>query len=330
MLTRLQRRFLHTWRTLIGPGDITVLLIVMGLLVVPALALDTAGWPLGMRTIIPVLLLSLVFGFLLARSHYNELLALIISLIYGLSFVMLFAALNEPGGLAEGAYSVVQRTMTWLVDAVSGGINQDDLVFTLLVAMLFWFLGYNGAWHIFRIDRVWRVILPPGLILAANSVFYEGEASLDLYLIVFLFFSLLLIARSNLDMREWEWYISGIRVPRSLRHRFLLVGACLALVALVAAWGVPMGNLQERLNNFQEFLRNDPLTQFSEFWNRLFSPIETTGPATTDYYGADSLELGGAIKLGEQVVFSVTAPAPQPFQRYYWRSRVFDTYESGR
>jgi transglutaminase-like putative cysteine protease len=48
---------------------------------------------------------------------------------------------------------------------------------------------------------------------------------------------------------------------------------------------------------------------------------------TADYYGGESLELGGAIRLGEQIVFVVSAPAQH---RYYWRSRVFDIYEGGR
>ena len=65
----------------------------------------------------------------------------------------------------------------------------------------------------------------------------------------------------------------------------------------------------------------------SEFWNRLFASGDIQGPTTADYYGSDSLELGGAIQLGEQDVMLVNAP---PGRRYYWRSRIFDTYESGR
>ncbi|MFW5692424.1 MAG: transglutaminase TgpA family protein, partial [Chloroflexota bacterium] len=208
----------------------------------------------------------------------------------------------------------------------TGGINQDDLVFTLLVSLLFWFLGYSAAWHTFRIDRVWRVILPPGLILATNVVFYSGNADLDLYLVLFLFLSLLLIVRSNLDAREWEWYNNGVRVPRKLRRQFVNIGALLALIVLLVGWFIPSGDLQDRLDRFQQFLQSDPIQEMSEFWNRLVSPVEAQGPTTADYYGGDTLELGGAIRLGEQEVFYVDVP---PDRRYYWRSRVYDTYEGG-
>ncbi|MEO8611388.1 MAG: transglutaminaseTgpA domain-containing protein [Chloroflexota bacterium] len=326
-LTRWRRRLVHSWRTLFTPGDMTALLIAIALLLMPVLSLAAAGWPLDLRTVIPTMVLSILFGFLLARSHYNEFMALIMSGVYGIGIVLLLAAINEPGGLGEGAVSVFSRIFRWATDALTGGINQDDLVFTLLVAVLFWFLGYNVAWHIFRIDRVWRVILPPGLILVTNSVYYTGTNNLDGYLIVFTFLALLLIIHSNLDARAWEWYVNGIRVPAKLRRQFFRIGVVLAIVALLAAWVVPSSDLQDRLNHFQEFMRAEPLTQLTELWNRLFSSVEAQGPTTADYYGSDSLQLGGAIKLGEQMVFLVSAPQGH---RYYWRSRVFDTYDLGR
>ncbi len=326
-LDRWRRRLTFTWRNLFAPGDEFALIVALLLLLMPVLALTAAGWPLALNTVLPVMLLSVVFGFLLARSQYNELLALLMSGIYGVGFVLLVAAINEPGGLGDGAYSVFTRLLRWIMDATTGGINQDALVFTLLIATLFWFLGYNIAWHVFRIDRVWRAVLPPGLILVANSLYYTGSANLDGYLLVFAFLALLLVIRSNLDARAWEWYINGIRVPRSVRRQFFRVGIFLALIAVGAAAVAPRQDLQERLNRFQEFLQSDPLTQLSELWSRLFETVETNGPTTADYYGGDSLQLGGAIQLGEQIVLLVNAP---PGRRYYWRSRVFDIYDAGR
>jgi transglutaminase-like putative cysteine protease len=320
-------RLAETWQSLFAPGDGLTLLLAVALLLMPVLALATAGWPADLRTLIPVTILSLLFGFLLARSQYGELLALFLSITYGIGFVVLIAAINEPGGLGEGAVSVFSRVARWIVDALSGGINQDELIFTILVSGLFWFLGYNAAWHLFRVDRIWRVLIPPGLILATNTVYYTGESNIDRYLIVYVFIALLLIVRSNLDARAWEWYVSGIRVPKAVRGQFLRVGAILALAALLIGGVLQSRDIQERLDRFREFLQSEPITQLSELWNRLFSTVDTQGPTTADYYGGDSLQLGGAIKLGDQVVFLVEAPQGR---RYYWRSRVFDVYSGGR
>ncbi|MEQ8673095.1 MAG: transglutaminaseTgpA domain-containing protein [Aggregatilineales bacterium] len=319
-------KLINFLRTYFSPGDFTTLFIVMVLLLMPALSLSAAEWPVNMRVIVPVLISSAILGLVLARSQFNELLALIVSTTYGICFIVLTAAIGEPGNIGEGVYQVFLRSVTWFLDATSGGINTDDLIFTLLVATLFWFLGYNASWHVFRIDRVWRVVLPPGLILVTNNVFYDGDANLSIYLAIFMFTALLLIARSNLDAREWEWYVNGIRPPTRLRRQFLMVGAVLSLSTLLLAWNAPSGDLQDRLDNFKEFLDSEPLREISEFWNRLFSPVDAAGPTTADYYGGDSLDLGGAIQLGDQTVLQVEV---LPDRRYYWRSRVFDTYESG-
>lgn len=324
--SRLWQRTKAQWQRLFAPGDVTAIIIATALLLMPALSLYAADWPLTPGIVLPVLVLSVIFGFLLSRSYYNELLALLMSGMYGGGFVLLAAAMSLPGGIRSGVYEVFSRTVMWGVDAVSGGINQDDLVFTMLVASLFWFLGYNVAWHTFRIDRVSRVILPPGIILVMNSVYYSGDRSLVPYLVAYSFLALLLVVRSNLDNREWEWYSSGIQVPRQIRRQFNIVGLFLALLAVIIGWAIPSNDLQRRLDQFQAFMQAEPLTQLSEVWNRLFSTIDAYGPVTADYYGGDSLELSGAIQLGDQVVMQVEVP---PGRRYYWRSRIFDTYQDG-
>lgn len=320
------QRFLTGWRRFFAPDDLTTLFIVVVLLLMPALALIAAGLPVAGSVIVPVAILSTALGLILSRSQFGEFLALIISVTYGTCAVVIITALTYFDSISPGVYTVFVRSVTWLIDAATGGINQDDMVFTLLVATLFWFLGYNSAWHVFRIDRVWRVVLPPGVILVSNVVFYSGDVDLNLYIAIFMFMALLLIVRSNLDAREWDWYVNGVRSPRHLRGQFLRIGAALGLIAVLFAWAIPSSDLQERLNRFQQFLQSDPMQQLSEFWNRLFSPVETQGPTTADYYGGDSLDLGGAIRLGDQTVFLVQA---ETGPRYYWRSRVFDTYEGG-
>lgn len=320
------RRFNDFWRRFFAPGDALIVVVTIALLLMPALSLWAAEWPLTLETVIPVLIISVLLGYYLARTNYNELLALTVSGLYGAFSIFLIAAINEPGGLLDGSASVIERLAQWLVDAATGGINQDELVFTLLVATLFWYLGYNAVWHIVRIDRVWRVILPPALIMLTNMVVYAGNASLEIYLIIFAFMALVLIAHSNLENLRWNWYHNDVRVPMEMHNPLLRAAAVVALIVVVGAWVIPMGDIQDRLNNFRQFLQSEPLQQMAEFWNRLVAPIESEGPATADYYGGDSLNLGGAIQLGDQIIFLVDAPQQN---RYYWRSRVFERYDAG-
>lgn len=320
---RLARSWQNTRRRLFRAGDLWSLLLVITLIVFPVLALNAAEWPLSLGVLLPAAILSVLLGFVLARSDFGEFLSLVIATAYGLGVILLLTAGQEVGGMA----AVIDRLTLWLTDAFGGGVNQDPIAFTLLVGMLFWTLGFNAAWHVFHIDRVWRVILPPAVILLTNSAFYNGNASLEPYIVGFMFASLVLIAHSSLDEREWDWYTHGIRVPRRLRGQFLRVGAVLAAVAVFGAWLIPTNSLQEQLNDFQAFMRSDPLRELSELWGRLFQTVEAEGPTSADYYGGDSLNLTGAIQLGDQEVLIAQAPLDR---RYYWRSRVFDTYELGQ
>lgn len=316
------------WRSPISLDEVSVLLVVGVLLLMPLLTIEIAGWPVDLDTVLPITLFSVAFGWLFARSRFGEIAALTLSSLYCLLAVILVAAFNLSLPFQDAVAAVLSRSLDWTIDAVSGGINTDELVLTLLVAILFWFLAYNADWHIFRLDRVWRVVLPPGLILLVNLIFFSGGEPLDVYLFGFLLMALVLIVRSNLDQRAWDWYLRGVRVPTMVRRQFAAIGIVLSLLALAFAWGVPSNDLQERLNTFQRFLASDPIQQMAEVWNRLFAPIEGEGSATTDYYGADLLNLGGAISLGDDVVFTVDAPRSS--QRYYWRSRVFERYADGQ
>lgn len=308
------------------PGDAFALPAALLLLCMPALSLNAAGWALQMTIVLPMIVASLVVGFLVARSRFSELYSLLVTLVYGFCILLLVGAAAQPGGIGQGLLSVFSRAVQWFIDAFTGGINQDDLIFTLLISSLFWFLGFNLCWHLFRVNHVWRAVLPPGLILIVNGVYYVGGVSLQPYLIAYVVLVLLLIVRANIENHAADWAARRLGMPPGLRRQLYIAGAALT-VLLLGTWLIPTRDVQERLNRFQEFLSSEPLQQLSEFWLRLFSAAETQGPATSDYYGGDSLQLGGAIRLGDEVALYVSAP---PEHRYYWRSRVFDIYDAGR
>lgn len=322
----------RVWRRLFLRGDVTALLLAVGIVLVPGLAMRAAAWTEGLEQLVPIIILSVVFGFLLARSHYGELLSLLISSVYSLGFIGVVTAQSIEGGtLLERVAIVFTRSVAWLHALTSGGIAQDNLVFVLFLSVLFWFLGHNTAWHIFRIDRVWRAVLPAGFVILVNIFYYTGELSLGIYLAVYAVFALLLLVRSTIDAQEWGWYLKRMSLPAGLRNQFLRWGAVLALVLVGVAWTLPTGTDGDNLDRVQEFLNSDPLDQLNDLFNRLFASLENEGLVTADYYGGNSLQLGGAIQLGDQPVMLVEAPPMfGPEARYYWRSRTFSQYEGGR
>jgi len=321
------QRSIQNVRDFFARGDFVAMLLALVVLLAPSLALLASGWALDPVLLLGSSVLGVLVNTLLARSRYDELFTFLASGLLGLFSLLLLAALSLRMNFFSALRQVVERLATWLLDAFSGGINQDDLAFSLLVAALFWILAYNAVWHIFRLERAWRAALPSAVLLVLAVILYEGETSLDPYVLAFVLAVLLLFVRSSLDARQWAWYNSGFRIPPNFRQQMVRAGALLALIVVSAAWIVPSANLRERLDSFQEFLRSDPLQALADLANRLLTPIEADGPPSTDYYGGDSLNLGGAIRLGDQPILLVDAPRQD---RYFWRARVFERYDGGR
>ena len=298
-----------------------------GLMIVTALALDAAGWTDGLRSLVVISLFSVGFGFLLARSHYSELVALILSSVYCLAVVLVTNAILQVdhGTLWQRTDALLGQVGAWLNQAMAGEQpDNDSVAFVLFLSVLFWFLGHNAAWHIFRVDRVWRVIAPTGMILLANQFYYQGSAPLDRYLVIFVILALLLLIRSHIEAREYDWFLRRVSFPGHVRRTFMQAGGLLAVVLVIAAWRAPTGQDDRSLERIRDLLSGEKLTQLAELWNRLFSSLEGQGIATADYYGGDELQLGGAIQLGDQPVMYVSAPYGP---RYYWRSTVYDSYD---
>lgn len=326
-MTRLSQRLRLYWHDQLTHGEIPALLLALGLLWMPALALRAAAWTDGLSILLPIICVALIISFLLARSQFSELTALLLSTLYGLATIITVHALALPGSLApkDRLTELADRINRWWADVSNGVAGTDNLIFALFLSVLFWYLAHNTLWHLFRLDRIWRAVIPPGLVLIINHYHYDGNTSLDFYLIGFLFFALLLIILAYVNSREYEWRRQRIVYSGKLRQHFLRLGATMAVVVSLVGWIMPPGTTQDNWERIEEFIGSDALDEVRKLWNRLFSSLEGRGVATTDYYGGDRLDLTGSIQLSDEPVMLVRVP--QQNIRYYWRSTVFDTYD---
>ncbi|MCD4687290.1 MAG: transglutaminase-like domain-containing protein, partial [Anaerolineae bacterium] len=321
-----RRRLRNTLRTIFARGDFSSLLITWGMMIVTGLALDAAEWTEGLHVLAYVNFFAVGFGFLLSRSHYSELFALILSSIYSIAVIMLINAvlLVDHGSVWQRVDTLLHQLWVWFNEAVSGDqpVN-NEIAFVVFLSILFWFLGHNAAWHVFRVDRVWRVIVPTGLVIVTNQFYYQGDNPLDIYLILFVIFSLLLLIRSHIETREYDWFIHRISFPNYVRRTFFQAGGVLAIVLVLVAWSAPAGDDDKSLARVKDLLSGETFTELAELWNRLFASVEGHGIATTDYYGGNDLPIEGPVQLGDAPVMYVQAPYGP---RYYWRSTVYDLY----
>lgn len=328
---RIQQAIVQAWRRTFTRGDMLTLFLVNALLWMPAFALNTADWADGLGTLYPVITISVLLSFLLARSYYSELLALILSGIYGFATITIVYTLSLPGPFTiQGRLQELgDRLSRWGETVSNNGVGTDNLVFVIFLAVLFWFLAHNAIWQLIRLNRVWLAILPPGFVLITIIMSYSGNARLELFLLGFLLCALPLTIQVNIEAREYQWYRLRVKYPRNLRTNFLRLGTAMTILVVLFGLALPIQDGDGYWDEIKEFLGNDPLAKINDLFARLFSSLEGPGIATADYYGGDRLDLTGPVQLSDREVMRVAVEGNTSDLRLYWRSTIFDTYQNG-
>jgi len=309
-------------------SDLPALALLGLVLLIPAWAVSRSGWTEGLDWLPVLTLIALVSGYLLAVSSFSGVFTLVAATAYGV-----FAVWMAAGGMLAGQLSlrerlleVTFRLMAWLEQALGGGFSRDNLIFVMLVALLVWYLGYNAAINVFRWRQLWPAVLPPALALLINTYYYTGPIRMDWLVIACLFLIFTLAVQLNVTIRERVWQREGARYTPRVRLDLLRGGLIAAALLAALAWFPPPASASDWLSDVWARSEN-PWYSVRETWQRLFGALEGEGTATPDYYGGPTLSLGGPVNLGNSTVMLVYAPEGY---RYYWRSKVFDTYLNGR
>ena len=168
-------------------------------------------------------------------------------------------------------------------------------------------------------------MIPVGVALLVNVYHYFGPVSVELFILAFLFLTLLLAVSTNAVNREWMWRMQGAAFHPGIRLDLVRGGVVAIVLLLAGAWFAPTASANAQLASLWESPDN-PWQEVQDTFRRLFNAVE--GPAVTPtYYGGSRLAMGGPISLSDVPVMTVYAPEGH---RYYWQSKVFDTYADGQ
>lgn len=307
----------------LGLFDFFILFIMMFSV---AGAIVTADWMPGLHVILLPAFIGLIAGAALARSNFPDWAAHVTSAIYGTFLIGLIGAshssINQKLEWRERALALAGKMGSWLNAAFSNGTSRETVMFILILAALFWLLGYTAAWYSFRYRRIWHVILPAGVTLFSNIYYYGGDAPMAIYLILFLICMLALLVESHLADREEQWAREHVRFGGGLRWRATLAGFGVAALALFGAFGAPQLMQSPSAQDF--FAQaNVPYSEALARFNRLFSNLRNYNLRPVDNY-LSSVTLGGPRSLSDDMAMTVIAP---PGYRYYWRAASYDTYD---
>jgi transglutaminase-like putative cysteine protease len=280
-----------------------------------------AGYDEGLGILVLVTIGAVVASLFLAKSHFPWFITHLFSFVFGVAWIALLLSFRLPDTFTprDRLLELGYRIGSWFQRSVLGGqLGTDPLMFTVVMAILFWLTTYLAVWFSFRAHNLWLALLPGGIILLFNL--YYGPERIAFALVPYLLFVLLFAVRYNLYTQEARWRRGRVRYDSDIVFTFLRYGATLAVLAITLAWVVPSAASSQQAEIF--FSRfNEPWERTKEEWIRLFSTLqsERADPSYASFGG--TLEMGGAVNLGNATLMDVQSPTGQ-----YWRAAVYDVY----
>jgi len=211
----------------------------------------------------------------------------------------------------------------------SGGLTSanSEIVFLFYLTFLCFFLGYFGAWLIYRAHLPWLVALVYCAIMLVNLNYMKQDIT---YLFIIMLGALiLLITRIHLANQLTRWIQDGLYADRAwqqnISRRFVRIGSLFTLLILFISWMLPMlaqpapgVNFWDNLDNLWANVTHGQLSLSSP--GTFFQPYQP--PAS--FFG-DQLAITGNVNLPAGEVLNYTSSAKP--QAQYLEGFTYDHFD---
>ena len=275
--------------------------------------------------------IGFLFGLALGYSIFSPRIVRFLGLIYGLFFIPWeLGRTLGPGIPWPDRLQILDARLGVIIrQLIARETVQDSLLFLVLMAILFWFLGISAGYTLTRHAHPWRAILPAGLTLFVIHSFDPVITQRAWYLAVYLFFALVFVARLAYLHNQAKWKESRVALPPNLGLDFIRFTLFATAIIVLLAWTAPaLARSMPPAERVYQRIRQ-PWNDFRDNFDNAFASLRATVGVVSDYYSS-SLLLGRGNRLTDQPVILVTPQEELPDgARFYWRARTYDTYSNG-
>ena len=208
-------------------------------------------------------------------------------------------------------------------------INNSEMVFLFYLSFLSFFLGYFGAWLLYRAHLPWLVALVYCSILLINLNYVKQDLS---YVVAILLAVLiLLIARMQLTIKLDYWKDQGLYTDRSwlrgITMRFMQIASVILVITLLLGWALPVlgqpgagATVWNSLDNAWANVTHGHLSL--ENPGSVLQPFQ----APTNFFG-DQLTIAGSVHLPAGEVLDYTSSAAAPRSPQYLAGFSYDHFD---
>jgi len=311
--------------------DIPAAFILFIILTTAYSRLVATQWTDGLQITRTITYLGLIAGLALGQSRFSPRLSSLFAAVFGVFVVSWRLGLLMGEGIlwSERIQSMGGRLSVIITQLVKRQAVTDSFLFIVLMGLLFWALSSYAGYSLTRYANPWRVVLPTGLALVLIHSYDSYQPSRIWYLIAFLFFVLILVARLVYLHNHSRWQSTNTYIPPYLGVDFVRIALAATVVLLLLTWTTPA--LADTLPAAQDVWQKikQPWNEVRNTFDNAFASLRSTVGIVSDYYGPN-LSLGRGNRLTDTEVFTVLVPKEKPKGiRYYWRARVYDDYDMG-
>ncbi len=320
-------------RKLASPGrlwDWLAALLVVAAAMTAARRLIVTEWTEHLGRVQTLAFLGAIAGLLIGYSRFNKRQSIFFAVAYGLFAIpwQLGQILSSQIAWRERMESLAGRLGIAIVQMTNDKNVTDPLLFLMLMGALFWALSVVAGYSLTRAANPWRAVIPLGIGIVILHTYDPLFPVRMWYLAVFLFFSLLLVARVHYLGARSAWQKTRTHLPLYVGVDMLRATAAAAGVLIVLAWAAPAlaASLDPAERAWQRI--TEPWQNVRNDVSRAFTSLKASVGVISDYYG-ENLPLGRGNSRSNQTVMTIETPLrPSSSIRLYWRARAYDYYDS--
>jgi len=309
-----------------------IALILISTVTMVALRLWATQWADDLYILVFLSFFAALTGLALGYSYFSTLVSILISAVYGLFISGWLFGLTVDINLPwrERIFYFLGWRLRYTTEQfLTRKPITDPILFLTVLAILIWIFGTLSAYLIIRKGATWAALLPLGITLLVIGQYDQDLARNMQFLMVFIFFSLLILGRMTFLRFQKQWHSEGIGTPTDTHTDLAKTLVILALALLIIAWAVPVTPRQ--ITRYSQFWDNVSQS-WDQFWDEIpdIFTITRSSPSTTASVFGDTLGLGNGTPSSENIVFTVRLDTDGlSGYRNYWRARSYDTYEDG-
>jgi transglutaminase-like putative cysteine protease len=306
---------------------LSVILLII-ILQIAAARLVATLWTLDLNLVMVVTLLGTILGLALGKSVFNRFWVFVLVVVYGSILIpwQLGLILDSDINWHDRLINLWGRLSMVIQELLTRRPITDNLLFLLLMAILFWALSTYAGIVLLREVNPWKVILPGGIAAFVIHSFDPLLAVRSLYLAVYLLFALLLVARMVYVKNTTKWSESHTHTPPDIGFDFSRVAFVLLIILVFFSWNVPV--LANTFKPVAELWHATakPWLSVKDRFSFMFASLQASVSLVQNYY-ADTMPLGLGSSLSDQVLMEVHTPTnPPDGVRFYWEARTYDIY----